>query len=1049
MKKLISVFLSLIIAFTAFCCADFSACSSEKLTNEEAVDLFYNNMSSWIIKNEPIRATYTFLDLDFDGTLELVSTYVEGSGRYSRNCFYKINSDKKVVKCNYSVSSEDEFDLFRDDIKVIKNNADNSYKYYCTDFIRAGASYYTILYGTLYMKNNKVMCNNVFAEDHYGSSVSYYCFSNDDITDVSKTNYNKKQEEYFKANTDANLKYSLIAGEDFLNASNEKRKEMLLNSYNDFSYDGINGIKLYASDPNMTVGVGDKLRVGVGIFEKGKRISNLNGLSLAVENNSIARASSLSVRDNVMYFDITGIKAGITYVQVSYSPTGEVHRVPITVSSEYGNVYTTVNMPKIKPQHDAPCNIYNFNGLYVDNFPENWGGGKLEFDVYNTAMINGIVEIHDETGKLTGAVLIEKLTNNNSNIWESVVDNSMCLVNDFKNGTFLSYKQESGYSKKTHVKINDMPEGGYLVITNDMSRSPVLEAVNTTDMLLMFRSAVSALGNYSTSVSKKVSKKLTEELTKGSALRCIYKVTGLNGEKIRENMNKEFGKALLFNKESYGDFLTTAVQFLSSIDIEPIIYEVLKDTGVSIGEKVFEEFAGIPGLVLQGMFVFSKNVNAVCQFNHYVRSVGRGAIQINTVTDNYIQSNGVSVKQETSFDEDVSLESYRIQISNYDRERIKEIFDNIDYFKKDELDKMITYEINVIKNGSETQPDGKVEVTIYLPEELKGLSPLIRVCHVKDDGTVEELTVIRRDMVSVTFVTDHFSKYTLVPLVPTTMSDISGADVYLENQAYTGKAVTPKPIVSDGETRLTESVDYELSYEDNIEEGGAAACIYGCGNYYGYIEKEFTIACNHSSTQIKTQKATLTNDGKVYQYCNICKKEIAVKKVIYKASNLSLSNSKYTYNGKVKKPSVKVKDSKNNAISSSNYTVSYAKGRKYVGKYAVTIKFKGDYSGSKTLYFTVVPKGTGIKKLSKKKNGFSVKWKKNTAQTSGYQIQYSTDSKFKNKQTITVSNNKATAKTISKLKSKKKYYVRIRTFKKAGNTKYYSDWSKYKTVTTK
>ena len=134
-------------------------------------------MSSWIVKNEPLsRVTYTFLDLNFDGTLELVSTCVGGSGIYSSNFFYKINSDKKVVKCNYSKNSEDEFDLYRDDIKILKNNSDNSYRYYCTDLIRSGASYYTIVYGTLYMKNNKVMCNNVFAEDHYGSSVSYYCF---------------------------------------------------------------------------------------------------------------------------------------------------------------------------------------------------------------------------------------------------------------------------------------------------------------------------------------------------------------------------------------------------------------------------------------------------------------------------------------------------------------------------------------------------------------------------------------------------------------------------------------------------------------------------------------------------------------------------------------------------------------------------------------------------------------------------------------------------------------------------------------------------------
>lgn len=74
---------------------------------------------------------------------------------------------------------------------------------------------------------------------------------------------------------------------------------------------------------------------------------------------------------------------------------------------------------------------------------------------------------------------------------------------------------------------------------------------------------------------------------------------------------------------------------------------------------------------------------------------------------------------------------------------------------------------------------------------------------------------------------------------------------------------------------------------------------------------------------------------------------------------------------------------------------------------------------------------------------------KNKTQTTGYQIQYSTSSTFKSAKTVTVSKNETTNKTISKLKAKKKYYVRIRTYKKIGSAYYYSAWSKAKTVTTK
>ncbi len=169
--------------------------------------------------------------------------------------------------------------------------------------------------------------------------------------------------------------------------------------------------------------------------------------------------------------------------------------------------------------------------------------------------------------------------------------------------------------------------------------------------------------------------------------------------------------------------------------------------------------------------------------------------------------------------------------------------------------------------------------------------------------------------------------------------------------------------------------------------------------------------------------------------------------------SVKLSATSYTYNGKVKKPSVTVRDSKGKKIAASNYTVTYQSGRKNVGKYTVTIKFKGNYSGTVKRTFTIKPKSTSISKLTSGRKRFTVKWKKLTAQTTGYQIQYSTSSKFKTAKTVTVSKNKTTSKTIKDLKAKKKYYVRIRTYKivkvNGKNTKIYSSWSKAKAVTTK
>lgn len=93
---------------------------------------------------------------------------------------------------------------------------------------------------------------------------------------------------------------------------------------------------------------------------------------------------------------------------------------------------------------------------------------------------------------------------------------------------------------------------------------------------------------------------------------------------------------------------------------------------------------------------------------------------------------------------------------------------------------------------------------------------------------------------------------------------------------------------------------------------------------------------------------------------------------------------------------------------------------------------------------------TSITSLSAKDNGFTVKWKKKTKIT-GYQIQYSTSSKFsmKNTKTVKIKKAKTASKKITDLKSSKKYYVRIRTYKIVNKKTYYSSWSKKKNVTTK
>ena len=98
---------------------------------------------------------------------------------------------------------------------------------------------------------------------------------------------------------------------------------------------------------------------------------------------------------------------------------------------------------------------------------------------------------------------------------------------------------------------------------------------------------------------------------------------------------------------------------------------------------------------------------------------------------------------------------------------------------------------------------------------------------------------------------------------------------------------------------------------------------------------------------------------------------------------------------------------------------------------------------------TSKPKNAKFKKVKGSKKAIALTWAK-VKGVKGYQIQVATDKKFKkNKKTVTIKKQKTTKTTVKKLKAKKKYFVRIRTYKTVNGKKVYSSWSKAKTVKTK
>lgn len=196
-----------------------------------------------------------------------------------------------------------------------------------------------------------------------------------------------------------------------------------------------------------------------------------------------------------------------------------------------------------------------------------------------------------------------------------------------------------------------------------------------------------------------------------------------------------------------------------------------------------------------------------------------------------------------------------------------------------------------------------------------------------------------------------------------------------------------------------------------------------------------------------TTKATLSKNGKVESKCSVCGK--VSKTTVYYPKSIKLSKTAYTYNGKVQTPSVTVKDSKGNTLKKdTDYTVKYESGRKAPGKYTVTITFKGKYSGTKKLTFTIVPATVTLSKVTAGSKQATVAWK-TVSGVSGYEIQYSTSSKFSSAKTATVGKGSSNKTTIKKLTKGKKYYFKVRAYKTVDGKKIYGAWSSVKSVKIK
>lgn len=222
-----------------------------------------------------------------------------------------------------------------------------------------------------------------------------------------------------------------------------------------------------------------------------------------------------------------------------------------------------------------------------------------------------------------------------------------------------------------------------------------------------------------------------------------------------------------------------------------------------------------------------------------------------------------------------------------------------------------------------------------------------------------------------------------------------------------------------------------------------------CG--YELVGQEKIAKLPHTAGTWKiTVAPTLTKTGKKTSVCKVC----GAKMTAVAARLININKAKVTgiktkvYTGKSITQTPVVKIGTKTLKKGTHYTVTYT-ANKNVGTASLYIKGKGLYGGQIRKTFQIIPKPTSISRLSSGKGAVTVKWKKQAKQTTGYEIQLSSSKDLMIHKTVYIGKTGTTSRKITGLYRKKKYYVRIRTFKKVGTKRYCSAWSAVKTINTK
>ena len=527
----------------------------------------------------------------------------------------------------------------------------------------------------------------------------------------------------------------------------------------------LNGLYIFSNNASMSYIVDDMIFLAVTQISNGNYTIPKN-LSISITDSSVVEQiniydyediesgrysvnvdSFLENFKNCCFIVLNAKKEGLTDFTITNSDTKDTFRSYIMVSEDAD---ASFRADKVGIRVDRG-EEYNFvvNGMVISDFKctATSGGYDFEMNVYNRKYSLGVVEVYNADGTLRQVEKIDKFASSDDIV--GVFADGWFLLKDMYEGELLTFKQDST-NKETHIKVF-VPQEGSIRVTND-------SAVSTSCFILNLFDAISSAGGVVSGTSS-LNEAQIEILDKKILEKFIYNTFYMEtAKKYQENLKKMVAEnvtesVIVSLISQAGD---TAEGLLMDIDISfaDICKEAL-GTAAGIGEEIFTKVTGVYGATLGVMMDSRSAMNYANQMRDWVTTTDRqGYYGIKTpYKANYdngllTSPDGITVKTNGNLSDEVILQTVRIL---KDDAIINELDSN------EILNDYIVYNISLVKNGEEVQPDGPVTVSLNVPLSFGNKVSILRQ---REDGSWQSIEATVKNGV-VSFEIDHFCRFVI------------------------------------------------------------------------------------------------------------------------------------------------------------------------------------------------------------------------------------------------------------------------------------------------